>query len=144
MSQQAMQLTSSGINAPDAVALIKTIYSEFTKGDIERVLSHFTDDVSWETPGFPRIPYAGRFFGRGEVAKFFDGLNRTAVFDCFEPKEYIADENRVVVFGFYSGHGRITQKPFATKWAMVFTLRNGKVCGFHEYFDTQNLGSAFN
>ena len=139
MSQQ-----ESGMSAPDNVALIKTIYSEFTKGDIEGVLSHFADDVSWETPGFPKIPYAGRFCGRSEVAKFFDGLGKTAILECFEPKEFIAEGNRVVVFGFYSGKGRITQKPFATKWAMVFTVQGGKVCGFHEYFDTQNLGSAFN
>ena len=132
------------MSAPDNVALIKTIYDQFTNGDIAGVLSHFTDDVNWETPGFPHIPYAGRFCGRNEVAKFFDGLGRTAAFDCFEPKEYIADGDRVVVFGFYSGKGRMTQKPFATKWAMVFTVRNGKVSGFHEFFDTQNLGSAFN
>ena len=53
------------------------------------------------------------------------------------------DGNRVVVFGFYSGKGRSTQKPFATKWTMVFTIQGGKVSGFHEYFDTHNLGSAF-
>jgi len=139
MSQQ-----ERGINTPQNIALVKTIYSQFTQGDIEGVLSHVTDDVSWETPGFPKIPYAGRFCGRNEVAKFFDGLGQTAVFDCFEPKEFIAEGDRVVVFGFYSGKGRATQKPFATKWTMVFTLQSGKVSGFHEYFDTQNLGSAFN
>jgi len=132
------------MSASENVALIKTIYDRFTNGDIHGVLSHFSDDVNWETPGFPRVPYAGRFCGRGEVAKFFDGLGKTASFECFEPKEYIAEENRVVVFGFYSGKGRITQKPFATKWAMVFTVDNGKVSGFREYFDTNNLGSAFN
>src|SRR4051812_35006775 len=131
-------------SAPENVALIKTIYKQFTDGDIDGVLSHFTDDVNWETPGFPKIPYAGRFCGRREVAKFFDGLGKTATFECFEPSEYIADGDRVVVFGFYSGKGRVTQKPFATKWTMVFTIQNGKVSGFHEYLDTNNLGSAFN
>src|SRR5579871_2917986 len=101
MSEQ----TASGISAIQNVALIKAIYDRFASGDIQGVLSHFSDDVSWETPGFPRIPYAGRFFGRGEVAKFFDGLASTANFECFEPMEYIAEENRVVVFGFYSGKG---------------------------------------
>jgi ketosteroid isomerase-like protein len=131
-------------NGGDNVALVKTIYSQFTRGDIDGVLSHFADDVTWETPGYPRIPYAGRFCGRNEAAKFFDGLGKTASIDCFEPKEFIADGNRVVVFGFYSGKGRMTQKPFATKWTMAFTIQGGKVTGFHEYFDTHNLGSAFN
>jgi ketosteroid isomerase-like protein len=110
MSQHDTQLTRP-VSAPENVALIKTIYQQFTDGNIDGVLSHFTDDVNWETPGFPKIPYAGRFCGRHEVAKFFDGLGRTASFECFEPSEYIADGDRVVVFGFYSGKGRITQKP---------------------------------
>jgi len=126
------------------IALVQAVYDRFTKGDIDGVLSYVTDDVSWETPGYPRIPYAGRFCGRNEVAKFFDGLGKTAVFEAFEPREYIADADRVVAFGFYSGKGRATQKPFATKWTMVFTFTGGKISGFHEYFDTQSLGSAFN
>ena len=66
-----------------------------------------------------------------------------AQFDRFEPREFIAQGDRVVVLGYYSGKGRTTGRSFGTNWAMVFTVKEGKVTGFHEYFDTENLGGAF-
>jgi ketosteroid isomerase-like protein len=125
------------------IALVKKVYGLFSSGDIHGLLSQFADDITWETPGAPRVPYAGRFRGRDDVAKFFEGLGKTAEFDRFEPREFIAQADRVVVLRYYSGKGRITGRPFGTNWAMVFTVQRDKVTGFHEFFDTENLGGAF-
>ncbi len=125
------------------IDVVKKAYEHFKTGDLQGLLAQFSDDISWHTPGFPKVPYAGRFRSRGEVAQFFVGLGKTAQFERFEPQEYLAREDRVVVFGFYAGLGRETGRPFATDWAMLFTVRNGKIAAFREFFDTANLGSAF-
>jgi uncharacterized protein len=125
------------------VALVKKIYELFAKGDIKTLLAQFSGDIRWHTPGYPNVPYAGDFFGREHVAKFFDGLGKTAEMERFEPQDFIAQGDRVVVLGHYSGRGKKTGRPFSTDWVMVFTVKNGKAVQFHEYFDTQNLGSAF-
>lgn len=122
---------------------VKQVYDLFTKGDIAGLLNQLADDISWETPGAPKIPYAGRFKGRAAMTKFFEGVGKTAEFSRFEPRDYIAQGDRVIVLGHYAGKGKATSRPFATDWAMIFTVRNGKVTDFKEYFDTANLGSAF-
>ena len=125
------------------VDIVRRAYDLFGKGDIPGLLNQFADDIAWETPGAPRVPYAGRFHERDQVATFFEGLGKTAEFAQFEPREFIAQGDRVVVLGHYAGKGRSTGRPFATDWAMVFTVQHGKVTNFHEYFDTANLGAAF-
>jgi ketosteroid isomerase-like protein len=125
------------------VALVQQAYAAFGRGDIAALLEMLSDDIDWHTPGAPRIPYAGRFSGRKQVAGFFEGLGKTAEFERFEPREFFAHGDKVVVLGHYAGRGRTTGRPFATDWAMVFTVRNGKIAAFSEHFDTFNLGAAF-
>ncbi len=125
------------------VGIVRHAYDLFGRGDIAGLLGHLADDVTWETPGAPGVPYAGSFRGRDQVARFFEGLGKTADITTFEPREFIAQGDRVAVLGSYRGKGRSTRRPFATDWAMFFTVREGKVTSFHEYFDTANLGAAF-
>jgi ketosteroid isomerase-like protein len=130
-------------NGHQNVAFVKHLYGLFLNADIPGLLGQFSDDISWETPGAPRMPYAGTFRGRQGVARFFDGLATTAEMQRFEPLEFVADGDRVIVFGEYGGKGRSTGRPFFTKWTMVFTIKDGKVTDFREYLDTGNLGAAF-
>jgi len=123
--------------------VVRRAYECFGKGDIQGVLNQLAENVAWETPGAPSVPYAGRFQGRGQVAKFFEGLGKTAQFTTFEPRQFVAQGDVVVALGHYAGKGLVTGRAFATDWAMVFTVQNGKVTKFHEYFDTTNLGAAF-
>src|SRR3989442_1890265 len=131
------------MNENENVKVVQRAYKLFGKGDIAGLLNQFADNIAWETPGAPRIPYAGRFQGRDQVVKFFEGLGKTAEFAQFEPREFIEQGDKVVALGHYSGKGRSTGRPFTTEWAMIFTVQNGKVTKFHEYFDTANLGAAF-
>jgi uncharacterized protein len=125
------------------VKFVQNIYGLFKKGDIAGLLDHFAEDVEWETPGAPRVPYAGHFRSRAAVAKFFEDLGKTAEFAAFEPRDFLAKGDRVVVLGHYAGTGRSTGRRFETDWVMVFTIGGGKVTKFKEYFDTANLGEAF-
>lgn len=127
----------------DNINVVRHIYGLFGQGDIAGLLKQFADDIAWETPGAPGVPYAGRFKGRDQVARFFDGLGKTAEFSSFEPREFIGQGDQVVVLGHYTGKGRSTGRSFSSPWAMVFTVNNGKVTKFHEYFDTANLSAAF-
>jgi ketosteroid isomerase-like protein len=36
------------------------MYSAFGRGDVNTILSHLTDDVSWESEGPARLSHAGR------------------------------------------------------------------------------------
>ena len=125
------------------VEVVQQAYAAFGRGDIAALLDTFSNDIDWETPGAPRVPYGGHYAGREDVARFFEELGKTAEFERFEPREFVAQGDKVVALGHYAGRGRNTGRPFATDWAMVFTVRNGKIVVFREYFDTANLGAAF-
>jgi ketosteroid isomerase-like protein len=42
-----------------------------------------------------------------------------------------------------TGRSKATQKPFSSRWSMVFTLRGGKVTRFEEHQDTATIEKAF-
>lgn len=90
----------------------------------------------------PHVPHAGERHGKEQVHEFFDILSRSLTFDRFEPREFIAQGDRVVVLGNYRGRA-IGGNAFESEWAMVFTLRNGKVVHFQEFTDSAAINAAF-
>jgi ketosteroid isomerase-like protein len=48
----------------------------------------------------------------------------------FEPREFIADGDKVVALGHYAWHVKATGREFGDDFAHVFTLCNGKVIRF--------------
>ena len=63
-------------------------------------------------------------------------------FSRFEPREFIATGDKVVALGHYVGKTSIG-KSFDLDWAMVFTLRNGKVVRFQEFTDSAAVNASF-
>jgi hypothetical protein len=54
----------------------------------------------------------------------------------FEPREYIAQGDKVVALGRYSWRVKATGREFSSDFAHVCTVRDGKIVRFHEYMDT--------
>jgi ketosteroid isomerase-like protein len=59
-----------------------------------------------------------------------------------EPREYVAQGDRVLVVGVATGKIKATNKPFKDDWVFAITVRNGKVTKIREYIDTQALARA--
>ena len=123
--------------------LIQNMYAAFAKGDIQTILNALTDDVDWQIVGPKEIPHAGPHRGRNQVAKFFEKVSTGSEIQQFEPGQYIAQGDTVVALGYYRGKANATGRPYESEWAMVFTLRNGKVSRFREYSDTAALVAAY-
>ena len=117
------------------VAIVQRGYEAFGRGDLQTLLDLFAENIEWITPGPPELPTAGHRHGRQEVADFFQTLGQTFDFERFEPKEFIAQGDRVVVVGddtlrLKSGGARLD-----FEWVHVFDMRDGKVTRFREYGD---------
>jgi ketosteroid isomerase-like protein len=126
------------------VQVVREAYAAFMRADIPALLGLLTEDVAWETPGRPEvIPYAGRRSGRGEVGEFFEILDGAEEFTRFEPGEFIAQGDRVVVLGNYAGRVRASGGPYDLEWVHVFTVRDGRIAAFREYIDTAALTDAY-
>lgn len=118
---------------------IREMYAAFGRGDIAALLNDLADDVAWEEPGPHSLPVSGTFRGREGVAQFFEAVAATWEFEEFEPREFIAQGDRVVALGFYRARSRATGRTMESHWAMAFRLRDGKLTHFREYTDTATI-----
>ena len=124
--------------------IVQAAYAAFGRGDIQSILSQLSDDVDWFLPGSPEIlPAAGRRQGHEQVAQFFSTLNETMEFTSFEPQEFIAQGDKVVVLGKSSARIKTNGNTIESDWVHVHTVRDGKIVNFHEYYDTAAFNEAF-
>jgi hypothetical protein len=118
------------------VELVRQGYEAFGRGDIDRLLSLFDDNIEWVSPGPSDLPTAGTRRGRQQVAEFFRAVNEVFEIQRFEPKTFVAQGDRVVVLGEDTSRIKATGKVLSGSWAHAFEIRNGKVMAFQEYLDT--------
>jgi uncharacterized protein len=124
--------------------VVQDAYAAFGRGDIAAVLNLMDDGVTWKpiTGAASYVPTAGERHGKASVGEFFRILGQNVQFERFEPREFVAQDDKVVALGRYSGKtpgGRT----FESEWAMVFTLRDGKVVSFQEFCDSAALNAAY-
>jgi ketosteroid isomerase-like protein len=121
--------------------IVKNGYAAFGRGDVPGLLALLAEDVVWDMPG-DGFPLAGTYRGHEGVASFFQKLGEQAEILEFQPREFLADGNRVLVVGWESMKVRATGRGVEIDWVMSFTLRNGKIAKFREYTDTKAIADA--
>ena len=127
----------------DNVEVVKRAYENFKTGDIGALLGQVSEDVDWRLPEIEGAPFAGARKGRGQVSEFFTSLADTQDVLSFEPREFVAQGDKVVALGTYGWRVKTTGRDWAGDFAHVFTVRDGKIAGFHEYMDTAAAADAF-
>lgn len=121
----------------DNVAIVKAVYSALLEGDPSGVLTACTDDVIWIYPGSDTlVPFAGVFAGHIGIEEFFERLNDDENIRQFEPREFLLTDDRVIVLGHYCSRIKSNHREFETDFVHIFTLRDGKINRFQDFFDT--------
>jgi len=123
--------------------IIQQGYEAFSRGDIPAVLSIMADDITFTIPGHPKIPTARTWRGGKGMQEFFSTLSQEVEFTEFNPREYIADGDRVIVIGSYAGSVKRNGNPFRSDWVMAWRLKNGKAIEFQEFNDTLGLAESY-
>lgn len=127
----------------DNLAIVQQAYRFYLDGKVQEILNLCADDIEWDQPRTEGISFSGKRRGRGEVEQFFTQLANDQEALQFEPREYIAQADRVVALGHYVWSVRETDRNYEADWAHVFTLRDGKVVQFKEYTDTAAAWLAY-
>ena len=124
------------------VAAARKLYGDFLRGDIDSVLAAMSDDITWTIPGPAALPYSGTRHGKSEWKSYLVGWGATAIL-AFQPEEYLADGNKVVVLGHEKLKVKATGKVMDGDWAQVLTFENGKLVKFQSFDDTAEAAAAF-
>src|ERR687893_2916067 len=121
-------------------------YEAFGRGDIPALLDLLTDDVEWTLQGPSVIPYAGTRYGHEGVEDFFSLVEETLEMEQFEPREFVAQGDTVVVVGYERSVVKSTGRTFEQEWTHVYTLRDSKIARVRVIDDTATqvvaLGAA--
>src|SRR5512132_1501163 len=106
--------------------VVQEAYAAFGRGDVQGILDRLDDGVVWKGVygAASYVPTAGERRGKAAVKRFFEQVAESVNFSRFEPKEFIATDDKVVALGHYTATTSIGKR-FDADFAMVFTLRNG-------------------
>jgi uncharacterized protein len=128
----------------DNVKVVQDAYAAFGRGDVQGILDRLDDGIVWKGVygAGSHVPMAGERRGKAAVTEFFKQVATHVNFSRFEPREFVATGNKVVTLGHYTAKTS-AGKEFDSDFAMVFTMRNGKVSEFQEFLDTAALNTAF-
>lgn len=124
------------------IDVVKGFYAALGRGDIAGVLALLDPEVRWTEA--ERFPYYGGTW-RGPRAVRENLLERLARdWDGFSAKagDFVAEGERVVSLGVYSGTYKSTGKSMTAPFAHVWTVRAGRVTDFLMYADTAKVIEA--
>lgn len=130
------------MNENENIKLVQRTYQLFKSGDIETLLSMYSDDVKWHIPKMENVPYSGEISGLKKVKDFFAMLDETEENLTFETREFVGQGDKVVVLGHFSWRIKSNNNRYESDFAHVVTVKNGKIVGFHEYMDTAARAKA--
>lgn len=122
--------------------IVQSTYEGETSEENGRNLqAHLAPNAKWtEAAGFP---YAGTYTGFEEIAQNVFARLATEWTDYrFFREAYVADENRVVAFGTYTGTYNATGKAFSARVAHVWQIEDGKITSFEQFVDSVSVFEA--
>ena len=122
------------------VQTVKDFFAAIGRGDRDGLLALVGEDIEWIIPG-EDWPLAGTHRGHAGLADLLQKASKTMETST-EPREYVAQGDRVLVVGVATGKIKATNKPFKDDWVFDITVQNGKLTKIREYIDTQALARA--
>jgi uncharacterized protein len=126
----------------NAVETVRRFCDALGRGDVPGLMALMPPEVEWtEAERFPY--YAGTWRSPQAV---IDGLlvplGRDWIAFSATPTDYVAEGERVIAFGTYSGTYKATGRSFTAPFAHLWTVRHRKIAGFVQYTDTARVLEA--
>ena len=122
------------------VQTVKDFFAAIGGGDKEGLLALVAEDFEWIIPG-EDWPLAGTHRGHAGLTNLLQKVSET-VETSTEPREFVAQGDRVLVVGFATGRIKATNRTFEDHWVFAIIVRDGKLANIREYIDTQALARA--
>jgi len=122
------------------IQTVKDFFAAIGRGDREALLALAAEDIEWIIPG-KDWPLAGTRHGHAGLVDLLETASNS-IETSTEPREFVAQGDRVLVVGFAKGRIKATNKTFEDDWVFAITVRDGRLTSIREYVDTQALARA--
>ena len=131
------------MSAEENTRLVQSAYEAFGRGDMAALAELMADDIEWVNHGDPDDdPNAGTFKGKEVVLGWFGRFGSSLEFTTFEPRAFIAQNDKVVSLVYAESTVRNSGRTLVNHEAQVWTLRDGKLARFQNYQDTAAAAAA--
>jgi ketosteroid isomerase-like protein len=125
------------------ISIVQKAFQNFQQGNIADILSESTEDIEWGSYKNSVVPFGKTYHGKKGAGEFFATLAATTEYKTFEPREFYADKDSVLVRGYHEAIVKSTGKNFGHEFLMHFKLREGKVYSFFAFVDSRDEAEAF-
>jgi ketosteroid isomerase-like protein len=125
------------------VGIVKQLYDIFRRHDISSLLDMFSNDAILHGPAPAGVlPWGGVHKGRRGAAELFTSVGESLKLQQFELREFIAQGNKVAVFGYQKEHAKPTGRPYEIEFVHLWSIRDRKFTEFRVFTDTAALVEA--
>ena len=128
------------MSTQENVQIVKDFFAALGSGDKQGLLALSAEDIEWIIPG-KDWPLAGTRHGHAGLADLLATASKSMETST-QPREFVAQGDRVLVVGFAKGKIKATNKTFVDDWIFAITVRDGRLTNIREYVDTQALARA--
>ena len=111
--------------------IVKAFYGAWGEGDLDKSLSHCTDDLVWDN--VPMKPFEGKERVRSFLEKFAVGMSNAR----YEIKNSLEKDDVLLIEGveMYEKNGHSVAVPYMAS----FQFRDGKIAVMRDYFDLSTV-----
>src|SRR5258707_4892678 len=105
------------------VQIVKDFFAAMGGGNKQDLLALVAEDFEWIIPG-EDWPLAGTHRGHAGLTSLLQKVSET-VETSTEPREFVAQGDRVLVVGFATARIKATNRTFEDHWVFASTVREG-------------------
>lgn len=128
----------------ESLQVVKQLYAELGRGNMQAVLDLMADDIIWEVTGPTEVvPWLGKRRGREQVSNYFDVLNETVGIISFQLQEMVAQDDKVVSIIHEKSYVKANNRTYEIAFVHLFVVSQGKVVKFNAYIETGPMIAAF-
>ena len=115
-----------------ALATVEKMFAAFACGDLEKFRETVSEDTTWIYHGTKEIKKV-KYEGKDGATTFIRNILTYTEVLSFEPQQFIAEGNMVVVIGREHQRIKATGKELRQKWVQVYTVENNLITRMEEF-----------
>jgi len=116
--------------------VVQAMYTAYGSGNMEALKNTLSEDIQWVYHGTDEIEHSGTYKGKKGVTEFFSNVNAHIDYLDFQPDQFIAEGNVVVVLGNEKQKIKKNGEILEQKWVQVYTVESELITRMEEFSNT--------